>query len=314
MSMKRHCVVRRTLALCGLLASLCAGCGKDVSAVPRDNYAIGGSPVGGLPTPRTVTDTGILRDQKSYVAANAGGGPRGADISGDEKAQVQAFADKLLKAALERDVTTILDSFVADHIAALRGDDEKVSEIHNTFGTLQLFETVVKNKLGEAAFEEYKEAATKQFQSRMNVDVIDGNNASISPNLIAEILGPKAGPATMVTKVDGEWKIQLAAPLTDADADAIVAFHKAMQASLATVVSAIERGDVTDLAKVLEAMQQAAPPASGGGAGGPTPGAAAREGRGDSEDGPGAKPTDDAKPTEEQKPAEGEETPKPVTP
>lgn len=293
---------------CASVLAMVSGCGKDASTAPRANYALGGNPIGGLPTPRAVVDTGILRDQKSYVAANPGGGPRGADISGDEKAQVQAFSEKLLKAALERDVTTILDSFVPDHIAALRGDDEKVSEIHNTFGTLQLFETVLRNKLGETAFEDYKSAATKQFESRMNVDVIDGANATITPNLIAEILGPKAGAATLVTKVDGEWKLQLAAPLTDGDADAVVAFHKAMQASLAAVVAAIERGELSDLGKVLEAMQQASPgtPGASGGGDGPTPTAGAREGRASADEG-------ESEPDQPET-SEDEGQPKPVTP
>jgi hypothetical protein len=86
-------------------------------------------------------------------------------------------------------------------------------------------------------------------------DILDAEHASVTPNPAGILLGPaKATPSLQLVRKEGEWKFQLEAPLTDADAEAIKAYHAGLRAALDEIVEWLEKTPAVDEAQLKKAL------------------------------------------------------------
>lgn len=244
------------LAYLGLVPLvLFTGCSKSPNDVPPLNKNLGGS-VAALPVSGT-TDIGILKDQTGYKAA--GGGPRGGGLSGSEREQVQELVNTLLKAMKSIDVNTILDSFVAEDVAALR---DQADVLFSTTEKMQQMRTSLVGKFGEEAVSHGEAEDIKKIADAVRIEVIDADNASITPNFLLPILGPTKGISALAARrVDNAWKLSL--PISADDAAGILAFHKVLARALDSVTKQIEEGNINSFEQLQPALMLAL---AGGGA------------------------------------------------
>lgn len=243
---------------------LLQACNKEPDTSPRYNRNLGGATIA-LPTPATLSDRGILNDPKDYRPSAGPGGPKGPAVTGDEKSQVQALAESLAKAAVDGEIQTILDAFDPAQAEALKSQS---SVLFETVEKQQLVEQRLKDKLGEDAMTQLKETGRQMLMASLSIEVQDADNATIAPNLVASLLGPKAAKVMNVARVGGLWKIRLPAALTPEDVDQIVKLNKTIQSALDSLTEQIDSGKLKTLPEIAAAWQLAlagqAPPSAGG--------------------------------------------------
>jgi hypothetical protein len=226
--------------------ALWAGCERSSDAA--DMYP--GLVSGHAPGPSLVTDLGILEDPAKYKPAST---LRGAGLSGDERTQIEAALQELKTAAINRDYGAVLGMFNPAHVAVLKDR----SELFAIKDTEDLLRRVLSEKLGDEAVAQL-DALGKAAQAQTpSIEVHDNENATVKPNLVAPLLGPKATPAMAMKKIDNVWKIDLGSPLTDQDAEAIAAFHLKIQTAMDKLIQALEQDRITDLKQFIVAATQA---------------------------------------------------------
>ncbi|MCG3128329.1 MAG: hypothetical protein CHACPFDD_03212 [Phycisphaerae bacterium] len=252
-----------------VLAGFLAGCERGSEPAGPFNQKLGAS-AAALPTARGRSDLGILKEPKDYKPA-AEVGKRGPAITGDEREQVRVFAEQIRDEFDAGNVDGVIEKFVPEHVAALR---EQLSAVYETVEKRQGFDGVVDGKLGKTPLDDVKAIVARSVKADISVDVQDGENASVTPNVLAHLLGPRAGQVLAVKRVGEEWKVSLDRPLDAAGATAIAEFHKQVQAEIDALIEQIDTGKLAEPEKIaaayLEALRGNPPPAgdAGGAAGG----------------------------------------------
>lgn len=250
-----------------VVAGFLAGCERGAEPAGPFNQKLGAS-VAALPTARGRSDLGILKEPKDYKPASDVG-KRGPAITGDEREQVRVFAEQLRDEFDAGNVDGVIEKFVPEHVAALR---EQLSAVYETVEKRQGFDGVMVGKLGQTPLDDVKTIVARAVKAEISVDVQDGENASVTPNVLAHLLGPRAGQVLAVKRVGEEWKAALDRPLDAAGATAIAEFHKQVQAAIDTLIEQIDTGKLAEPEKIaaayLEALRGTAPAAAGESGGG----------------------------------------------
>jgi hypothetical protein len=229
-----------------------------------------------VPVARGVADAGILQDLSGYHPAKpptggaAGSSGRSADsgaTGGDAKSQVTRLYNKLKGAIQGGDVESALRTFNPEHIAAL-GDDER-GKINLTFDQIDALTKTIAAKLDPAKSDQIIATLKGVGSPELKVDVLDGDHASVTPNLALVLFGPaRMSPSLNAVRAGDDWKFELNAPLAPDDARAIIAFHEVLSGAIEKIITAVESGEPLDEAAlmrmVMQAVQGQAPSAPGG--------------------------------------------------
>lgn len=260
------------VVLCSAIYSF--GCGGGQDATSSANQSTGAA--GALLT--STPDPGILADATSYKPAaipsstGAPGKPGGASNSGGGADKVvREMADFISAAIWDGNADDAIRQFDATQVAVLT--KEKLDPL---FASLAIVGEIRKN---------LEDAKAKKLlgglcgaADKLKVDVLDGENATVTPNLAKVLLGPKAsGPALKVKKGPQGWKFVLDAPLTEDDLTAINDYHTKLQASLTAIAEwarAAKPLDETVLQNAATKALNGEPvelPSSGGGGGADAP-------------------------------------------
>jgi hypothetical protein len=135
---------------------------------------------------------------------------------------------------------------------------EKSELLFHTFEKLDAVGRSLKAKLPADAGERLQNVLAAGGAGESKLEVLDARHATVTPNLAIILFGPaKAGPTLALALQDDGWKFQLDAPLTAADADAIVAYHEHLQSALDQLVEWIEATPKLDEAQVQAALTKA---------------------------------------------------------
>lgn len=248
-------LMNRALVL--LLTAVCAagwlGCGGGEDS-PSSHAGVLGQ--GSVPIPAATPDPGILGDATQYQPAKppAGSGPAakaGGSVSARPEAGAAEVIQFLVAAIRDMEADLALKAFEPDQVAVLTKD--KLDPIYATLELVgeiakELDETVINKVLG----------GLRGAAEGPKVDTLDAQNASATPNVARVLFGPKAGgDALKLKKGPQGWKVQLEAPLTDADVAAIEAFHKALQGALNQMLDYARATKPLDEARLTEAAAKA---------------------------------------------------------
>ncbi len=246
----------KRIALLVLAAAFVAGSiGCDGGETASTPYG-GALGQGTAPLAPSAPDPGILADASQYQPAKlptggapgakpGGGGSSGADAGPAEIVQY------LVGTIRDVDALLALSAFEPAQVAALSKD-----KLDPIFATLEL--------VGELADELDDTVESKILgglrgaTEKPKVDTLDAQNASAKPNVARILFGPKAGGDTLKLKKGPQgWKVQLDAPLTDADVEAISAFHKKLQEALTQMLDWTRATKPLDEAKLTDAAAKA---------------------------------------------------------
>lgn len=243
---------RLTAVSCVSAAVLLAGCNKSYDTPSRFNKPLGGEAMA-VPTGMTVSDPGIIKDQTAYMPANPGGvgGPM---FSGNERQQIETFRDKLYEAYEQGDAIVLLDMFNPDQVALWSDNSDKL------FARCDMHEAVyeaITRKGQTAVVGNIKDSMRDELTSNDTIDPLDADNGTVSPNVVAGILGPMAGPVMRVLRVGGEWKVNLEAPLGENEVAEIEAFNARVQEALSALVELIDEDKMTEGREIEAAFKDA---------------------------------------------------------
>lgn len=244
----------------GLIATACDRADEPPTPFNRGLAASGLA----LPTPRVKADLGILQDQKTYAPATPAGGLSGRVDARDARGQVEQFVARLLEASNQHNIPALLEMFNPEHIQALKDAPEA---LFATDGLVQGLYNVISSKLGPEVVEQIRSVERQATLNALRIEIQGAANATVTPNLTAGLLGPKATPAMILAKSGDKWLIQLDAPLSAADVSAINAFHGMVQAAITALTEQVESGAITTAEQLAQVLGGAA---SGQGAGGPS--------------------------------------------
>lgn len=253
------------LAATFVVAAALMGCGNSQdSAAPHDRQL--GEAAEGAPLAPGVVDPGVLKDPNTYqparlAAASGGTGTPGAGpaTGGDAEQQVRAMSGKLLEYLIQGEIEAALKLFNPEHVAALLEGD-KYSPMLLTHERNQ---RVLKALPAAAAALLPGGAGGPQVQ--FDVKLLDGDHASVTPNLAPALFGTvTASPALAVVRQGGEWRFQLPSPLTAEDVETILAFHRQLQGALDEVLALAETSpeklDLVTIGQIITKAMAAEPP------------------------------------------------------
>lgn len=256
-------VTVRLLLGAGVCATgLLCSCGESQEASPPFNRGLGGSSLG-APLVRDVADPGILQDPATYQPARAAGmpGPRGKKggagaVAGDADTQIRTAVHDLLSAINDGEIELALKSFNPEHVKALSEDKYDVLfATVDKFGTLK---ATAEKKLDKAKVEALTAAFRGLGGGEPKIDKLDDEHATVTPNLARFLFGPvKMTPSMAIAKTPEGWKFQLDSPLTAADVEAVLAFHKKLQEALDKVIDWVNTQETVDAAQLQAAVVQA---------------------------------------------------------
>ncbi|MBP7748192.1 MAG: hypothetical protein KA383_18925 [Phycisphaerae bacterium] len=213
----------------------------------------------GAPLPKSVADPGILQDPANYQPAKVPGAPvapvtaeRGAteDAGSGPEDEVRAVVTRVAEAFSKGDIDVVLRAFDAEQLGPLAERSELLAA---TLEKMALLERLLgeKLKVEEGEAQAVIQGLTAGMLPALQIDVLDAEHVSVTPNLTAVLFGHvKATPALQMVRADGEWKIQLDAPLTEEDVTQIVAYHEQLQTSLDQVVDWAEKAETIDFAEL----------------------------------------------------------------
>jgi hypothetical protein len=244
---------------------LCIGwavwsCGNSQEESARWNQTLGGSK-DGAPLVRDVSDPGILQDAVAYQPAKAPGarssgaapgtGKPGA-TGGDAGAQVRTLVNDLVSALKDKEVELALKCFNAEQIKALTED-----RWEPLYTTLDLVDQIAR-RLGPGKADRLLGVLRGAGDTQPKVDALDADHASVTPNLATVLFGSvKQARAMSAARGPEGWKFQLDGPLTDADVEALAAFHKKLQAGLNQIIDWLDAAKKVDEAQLKTAVAQA---------------------------------------------------------
>ncbi|MFO0838409.1 MAG: hypothetical protein U1D55_07755 [Phycisphaerae bacterium] len=254
-----------------LLLLLPASCGQSDDAPRRFNESINGV----APTAGRVT-RGALQDFASYQPAAMPGGPAVSGAapadSGDTEGQVRQFVQNLAESLSKLDVEAVVDAVNPEHVAELKKDLSPLLEAREK---LELFMNVVRDKFGQgAATGSFDPSQLKSLLDKaLAVEVLDAQSAALklNPDGVAAIM-QMSGQARELTpeqkqqmsvislsvlKQDGAWKIQLPAPITEAQVAQLRIGLDVAKTAFDTVIENIENGTISAPEQIQMAMQAA---------------------------------------------------------
>lgn len=240
--------VLSALLTAGVAVVPCA-CERNYDPPPPFNQGLGES--GGiLPTAEPRVDTGILQDQRAYKPAEVRG-LGGAVDAADANAQIRLLVDQLLAARQNGDVDAILAFFNPAHVAALAESEA----LFNTFDAIKSVEDVASSKLGPEVVDQYRDVRRADIRGNLSIEIHGAGSASVTPNLVRDLLGPFATDTMRLAKDGGEWKIQLETPLTESDAAAIDERLMEVQLQLSNIIPKLENDEIVNAEQFLAAMR-----------------------------------------------------------
>ncbi len=229
----------------------------------RQDESLGGVKEG-APLARGVFDPGILADASAYQPTKVAGstelampalrpdGAAGGRAAVDIDAEVKAAVRDLVNALKDGEVELALRCFDPEHVRPLA---EHAGTLLDTFDRIDRLRRFLEQRLGaDDTRAEQLLGALRGADLGLTWDILDTEHASVSPNLAAVIFGPKATPTLQLARREGEWRYQLEGPLSDADVEAILTFHKELQRALDAVtdwVAATEKVEPAQLAELL---------------------------------------------------------------
>ncbi len=240
-----------------------AACGKSQDTPTRADRTLGGVKEG-APLGRAVVDPGILTDQTTYQPAktpslSAGGTARAEDLGGGgggAAAQIADLVSYMVQTIQDGDADRVLRSFNPEHVAALSEDD--VDVLFATFDKVELLQEMLEDKVTPTRATELMADLWGVGAEEPTWEILDADNASVSPNLVGIVLGPAHTASTMtLQRQDGEWRFQLDAPLTTDDVTQITAFHDQLQAGLDAIIDWLDAPEELDEDALLAAFRQA---------------------------------------------------------
>lgn len=170
-----------TGVLAGIL--LAAGCGKSDEPTTRFNETLGDTPAG-APVAAASIDTGILKDPADYQPtpydelegpASGAGGP--------EAEEIRSVISGLIDGVFHLEADTILDAFVPEQVAALRENDECITNFDELSDALSAYTQAITDKASGpdlevfvSAFELLPDLTTPLVQA-FAVSIVDEENA-----------------------------------------------------------------------------------------------------------------------------------------
>lgn len=292
------------------LALLLCSCGDSQDTSSRFNRVLGGTKEGAPLAPGGSADTGILSDATAYKPTTPPGAPDGGGpgaparpaTPADVKVELEAFANEFAGLVAGGQVTAALDRFNAEQVALLKNSADPLL---NTFEKLDLVGRHLGAKLDPQVAEQTLATLLKAAAAAPEVNVLDADHASITPNLSTLLFGPvRPTPAMAVVREAAGWRFQIEPPLTQDDVDQIVAYHRQLQATLDQVMNTLDTAEQVDptqiIALLAQALQGEAPP--------PAPDQPPAETQPAAE---GERPAGAAPPAEDEPPATQPETPPP---
>jgi hypothetical protein len=245
------------------------GCGASQEPTRQDRSV--GDVKEGAPLGRDVADPGILAEASGYQPAKlpAGAeappagrrldqGPKRPDTGANADTQVKAAVRDLVNALKDGEVELALRGFDAEQVAPLMG---KVDTLLSTYAKVDLLRRHLAKKLDDPKVERLL-GPLWGGEAELKWEILDPDHASIAPNLTRPLFGPKATPTLQLVRQQGEWRFQLEAPLTAADADEIVAYHNQLQQGLDAIVDWVATSanvDEQQLQKLISAALQGQP-------------------------------------------------------
>lgn len=248
-------IPRWATALGFSIAILAAG-GCESSTEPPGRYDrdLGGAG-GGLPTMANMTDVGILRDQKTYRAADIKGRIDAADTDG----QVRELVDELVTAHARGDVAALLEKFHPPDIAPLQDSTDTLDDIYSTLVDWRgLLEKSISAKLGPEVIAQIYERELLSVRDNLIVEIGGADSVTVKPSTpVRRLLGPMASDVIAVEKTGGLWLIHLEAPLTQDDLSAISEYHRRVQLALETLIEMIDNDTVTTADQIQQARDMA---------------------------------------------------------
>lgn len=237
-----------------------AGCG-DPQSNPARNSVVGGDRFG-APVPRGVSDKAIVGDLSGYTpakpptvgAAGESKGTTGRDTGGAPSDDITGALTTLASNVSSGQVEVALKTFNPKHVEALAAKD--VSDaMYVTFESVDQIRKILISKFDPAKAGALGAALFNFAEGAPDVQQVDADNASISPNYATILFGPTITKnALKAQRVDGKWQFQLDKPITAAEAKEIVAYHTKLKATLENIWAAIDSGAVADEAKIKEML------------------------------------------------------------
>jgi hypothetical protein len=236
----------RLRLLCGLSLGvlLLSACGEAEEEPARLNRALGGAKEG-APLGARVHDPGILQEAGSYTpaklpqpATEAAATPPTAGATptrrkSDPEAEVAAAVADLVAALQDGEVELALRLFSAEQAKPLL---ELADVLYATFERIELLERLVAERLGAAKAAQLV-GALRAGETEPKWELFGSDRASVTPNVALILFGPaKAGAGMQLARQKSDWRFQMAAPLAEADVNAIKTYHEGLQAALDQLV------------------------------------------------------------------------------
>ena len=174
----------------GMLAGilLATGCGKSDDQPTRFNETLGGTPAG-APIATGSIDTGILKDPADYqptpydsLEGEAPTGPAGA-AGGPEAEEIRTVISGLVDGVFHLETDTVLDMFVPEQVAALREEDEYITNLDELSDALRAYAQAITDKASGRELETFArvfELLPELAEPLLNafaVSIVDEENA-----------------------------------------------------------------------------------------------------------------------------------------
>lgn len=248
--------IRRWATAMGFSTAILAGGGCESSTEPPGRYDRDlGVSGGGLPSVASMTDVGILRDQKTYKAADIKGRIDAADTMG----QVRELVEDLVTAYAQGEVEGLLEKFNPPDIALLEDSTETLEPLYGTLVESRTFlERSISAKLGPEVVAQVYERELLSLRDDLFIEIRGADSATVKPSTpIRRLLGPAASDVIAVEKTGGLWLIHLEAPLTEDDLAAIREYHERVQLAVEVLIEMIDNGTITTADQIQQAREMA---------------------------------------------------------
>ena len=248
--------IRRWATAIGFSTAILAGSGCESSTEPPGRYDRDlGVSGGGLPSVASMTDVGILRDQKTYKAADIKGRIDAADTTG----QVRELVEDLVSAFAQGDVEGLLEKFNPLDIALLQDSTETLETLYSTLvESRQFLERSISAKLGPEVVAQVYERELLSIRDNLVIEIRGADSATVKPSTpVRRLLGPAASDVIAVEKTGGLWLIHLEAPLTEDDLTAISEYHERVQLAVEALIEMIDDDTITTADQILQAREMA---------------------------------------------------------
>jgi hypothetical protein len=250
----------------GLGFCLLLGACGDSDELPTAVTTMVGTDVDGVPLAVQASDPGILKDQAGYQPtappeSGPGGGAAdpgttarpGSVVSSSAQQQVESFVRDFGLFIRDYELRAAIQAFNSEHVATLLEDDR----YDVMFTTAEAAEALAR-KLPDADAARLLGPLYGAWGDAVEVAVISKSEASVKPNITEFFFGPVRTTETVTLRLqDNEWKIQLASPLTESEADAVVAHHEQLQNALYEIVDWLDANEDADRAPAEAAIAAA---------------------------------------------------------